>query len=361
MAKKLIIVPGMGNKSAEEFKVEVSDAFKNAFNLYQKYYGMSAEDFVEIIPFEYNDIFDQDREKMSNQAQPIVDRLDTLDSLDNGSESLTKKAIEEISKIEAGINDDDFFKTHWLDVFFYRFTILGEMVRIKLSNLIDKSILDLGGNAQRLHILGHSLGTSVLHDTLAKQYSDQFQTSKVKKLSVNTHKLGSLHLIANTSRVLESFIKVNLSTVKPGRRGCVHKYLEYRHIFDPITWPRAFNPSDNGNWISSDSWNIFKRYKLQRLTSVTNEHGNVHDINHYILNPLVHRELFSDVFGIKLTEDEKNEGYENYYSKTFGKVADDLDESLSKLKSFNIENIKGLFKSIKALKDFVEGAGGDFL
>ncbi len=360
MAKsiKLIIVPGMGKHTAKSFKKEFIDSFKQTFNLYQDLNGQSIEDYAEIIPFDYNIIIDRERERMANHAKPINDRLDALKNI--GGKGLLKKLIQEITKIESSINDDDFFKTHWLDVFFYRFTTLGEEIRIKLAKVVNDRIINSIGDAQNVHLLGHSLGCSIIHDTLAKQFSDDATINYEHNLSINTHKLGSINMIANTSRVLESFIDVKKSLVKPGPTGCAHKYNEFRHALDPITWPKPFNPTDNGQWISSDRWNIFKSYNLKRLTSLTNEHGNVHDISHYIFNPLVHREIMQTILGISLTEEQKQNGYENFYSKTFSGVAGELQNSLESLKRINIENISGLFKAIRVLKDFVEDLGGHY-
>ena len=226
--------------------------------------------------------------------------------------------------------------------------------------MVAKQILESFGDSQQVHILAHSLGCSIIHDSLAKQYSDKSKIDYKKNLSIHTHKLGSINMIANTSRVLQSFIKVKDSLVKPGPTGCTSKFIEYRHILDPITWPMPFNPTDNGVWISNDSWNIFKRYKYKRLTSVTSEDGNVHNISHYLLNPKVHQENFKNICGIKLSKSQQKEGYENFYSKTLGNVATELETAVSKLKVINIENISGLFKSIKTLKEFIEKLGGQY-
>jgi len=356
MAKpKLILVHGMGQHTPASFKKEFNDACKEAFNLYSGFTNKSAEDYVELVPVGYNDIFDEQREAMAKRSKPVLDRLNQLPGMGDDLGKIAK----EITSIEKMIDDEEFFKTHWLDVIFYRFTTLGENVRIRVGKAIAEAIATVNGGSSQVHVLGHSLGTAVVHDTLAKLYDDQYVLEDTDNLGVVTHKLGSLHLVANTSRVLESFVNVDRSVVKPGQGGCTAKYIEYRHKLDPITWPRSFDPTDNGTWISNDSW-FFKRYQLIQPTSVTNEHGNTHNIKHYVFNPLVHQELFKKVFGITMTDEQIQEGHENYVDKTLGGVADNLKTSIDKLKSKNLENVKGVIEAMKALKAFIEKLGGQY-
>jgi len=352
MAKpKLVLVHGMGQHTANSFKNDFNEACKMAFNLYPSFSGKSAKDYVDLVSVEYNDIFDEYREKMAERSKPVLERLRAIPNM---SGDLTSIASE-ITKIEANIDDDDFFKTHWLDVIFYRFTPLGEYVRIRVGKEIARTIGSLNGGAYRVHVLGHSLGCAVLHDSLAKLYDDNYTLGDEENLSTRMHKLGSLHMVANTSRVLESFVPVNKSVVKPGPGGCTAKYYEYRHSLDPITWPKPFNPTDNGGWISNDSW-FFKRYQLIRPTSITSEHGNTHSIGHYIFDPKVHLKIFKKIFGLAPTKKQISEGHENFIDQTLARVANDLEESLGRLRTIDIESIKGLLESANALKTFIGGA-----
>lgn len=346
----------MGQHTEESFKKEFIDGCRWAFDLYPGYTGKSPEEYAEIISVSYNDIFDEHRERMANRATPILERLQLIPEMGG---SFLSDAINAMTEIESEINDDDFFKTHWLDVLLYRFTTLGEVARIRLGAKISSAVGTVNGGGKRVHVLGHSLGTAVVHDCLAKLYDDDYVFGNLGNLSDVKHKLGSVHMIANTSRVLESFVNVNKSVVKPGPGGCTYIYREYRHNLDPITWPKSFNPTDNGSWISNDSW-FFKRYELLMPSSITNQHGNTHNVRHYLANPLVHQQLFKKVFGLELTDEQKLEGHDKYIGLTLAGVADELEESLEELKTINIENVKGLIKTANALKDFVEQLGGQY-
>lgn len=353
---KVIIVHGMGQHTGDSFKKEFIEGCQWAFNLYPGYSGKSPEEYVDIIPFAYNEVFDEYRQKMANRAENINDRLKSIPGMDGDFLFDSAKAI---SEIEQEINDDDFFKTHVLDVLFYRFTTLGEVVRIRLGELVAHVVGTVNGGSSRVHVIGHSLGAAVVHDCLACLYDNNYKLGNVDNLSDVMHKLGSVHMIANTSRVLESFAKVSASLVKPGPGGCTYFYREYRHVLDPITWPKPFNPTDNGGWISNDSW-FFKRYELLRPSSITNAHGNTHNIRHYLANPLVHLQLFKRVFELGLTDQQIADGHDKYIGQTLTVVANDLQNSLEHLKTQDLESIKGIIQCAKTLKDFVEKLGGQY-
>jgi hypothetical protein len=353
---KLIAVHGMGQHTEESFKKEIVDSLKSAFQLYPSLQDKDPEAYTDIISVGYNGIFDAYREKVSDRGKTIEERLKSIDGM---SDDLISKAVKKIASIETEIGEDELFNTHWLDVLLYRYTTLGEQVRIKVGTSIAEALSYVNGGGKNVHILGHSLGTAVVHDTLAKLYEDKFSLKDIKNLNVTSHKLGSVHMVANTSRVLESFVNVSRSLVKPGGGGCTRFYREYRHALDPITWAKSFNPTDNGGWISNDSWYL-NRYRLARPTSLTNEHGNVHSIQHYLENPKVHLEIFSKVLDIKLTKEQIQEGHYNYIDSSLEGKANDLEETVSDLKKLDLENVQGLIKSAIALKDFVKKLGGEY-
>lgn len=352
----IVLIHGMGDHTKDSFKAQFVNACNEAFNLYPSLKGKDINDFVNIHPVGYNHIFDTHRAAMADRAKNLQERLDGLGGLlKNSMVSLTNK----LNKIDAKLGDDDFYVTHWLDVFFYRYTVLGEDVRIE----VGKGILDAldKEESQNVHVLGHSLGTAVAHDTLAKLYSKAFIPNKTDYLSTTMNKFGSLHMVANTSRVLETpeITSVYDSVVKPGAGGCCSRYREYKHVFDPITWVRPFTPSDNNGWISHDSFQL-RRYELITNTSITNKHGNTHAIEHYLLNPNVHLPLFKYVCNIRLDDDEKQTGHDAYIAQTMSGVARDLEDALDNLRVHNQDSVESLILAANTLKQFIEDLGGQY-
>jgi len=353
---KLLIVHGMGQHTEASFKGEFVNGCEWAFNLYSNYAGKSPEEYVEIIPVAYNDIFDDFRETLADRSAPAATRLQAIPDM---SGALLTKAITALADFESEIDDDEFFKTHWLDVFLYRFTLLGELVRIRVGRKIADAIGTVYGGPQNVHIMAHSLGTAVVHDTLSQLYNPDYTLGDIGHLSDVMHKFGSLHLVANTSRVLESIVKPSQSVVKPGTNGCTHYYREYRHKLDPVTWPKPFDPKNNGNWISRYRWES-RKYALVKPDSVTNEHGNTHNIRHYLADPLVHREIFERIFDLQLTDEQKTEGQQNYADATLSDVAEDLKDALAELEDLDLDSINGVAMAALKLKTFVEQLGGQY-
>ncbi len=355
----LIVVHGMGQYKDGTFKHEVVTALEEAFNLYPHLAGKKVGEFVDIVPFEYDKIFDEKRKELADSGKEITEFIGGLDDMEG---DFLTDALVKLASLQEKLGKDNFVNTHWFDVFLYRFTTLGEFARIKLGRETSKLVGSVSGGPSQVHMLGHSLGTTLVHDTLAKLYDkkrDFGEFQNVDQLSIRSQKLGSVHMIANVSRLLESFVKVDESLVKPGFTGCCRYYREYRHKLDPITWPKPFNPSNNGRWISRDDMH-FKRYFLQRITSVTNKHGNTHDVKHYLANPDVHQVLFEKVLAITLTSEQATEGARNYGDMTLAGVADDLAEAIEELRRLNLDSLIGLINCAKEARAFVESLGGEY-
>ncbi|WP_218312481.1 hypothetical protein [Alteromonas antoniana] len=231
----LIMTHGMGSSTAASFNKEVVDAFQHAYNQYPSFKNKNIEELIDIEVIEYNSILEEHRQAMAEEAASVANVLAGIPG-QNVTQELTTKLTQYTEKFGA----DTFFYTHLLDVLFYRFTVLGELCRIRVGKAIIKAVKERG--AANVHILGHSLGTAVVHDALASAYSEGFDIeNEITALSPEMHKLASVQLVANVSRVLELFINVDQSVVKP-HTGCTFAYREYRHRYDPFTRVRPFNP-----------------------------------------------------------------------------------------------------------------------
>lgn len=347
----LLLIHGMGNHTPESFKGEFDSAMAQAFKLYPSLATRTFTEYADVEAIGYNNFFEDYRQGQSNK-----DHFNQL-MTDLPTSSL-KKLFQKILNMQGGLADDEFFNSHWLDVLIYRFTTLGTNIQLHVAKRIAQAIVDEQGFAQRVHVLGHSLGTSVLHDSLAKLYGNA-STDLPDPLSVVTHKLGSLHFVANTSRLLESFIDVKDSVVKPDPNGCTNRYREYRHLLDPIARIKPFNPTGNGGWISDYAWEE-KYYELHPLTTVTNEHGDTHNIEHYLYNPKAHLPLFTEVAGIELSEAEIGQGKMTYLSQSLQGVAEKAEKSFKNISISDTATVSDFVKAVKNLQAFVEKLGGNF-
>jgi pimeloyl-ACP methyl ester carboxylesterase len=351
--KKLIVVHGMGQHDAASVKKEVTEGLTTAFNLYTSLNGTKVDSQIDIVPVAYNSFFDDYRKKLEERSGSLGERLAAIDT----SVPFPIDVVKRINNLEADLAKDEFFTTHWLDVILYFLTLLSEPIRLKVAEAIADAIAEVGG--ANVHVMGHSLGTAVVHDTLAKAYGPDnllANTGKVLNLSPIEHCLGGVHMVANVSRALQTFVKVGSSIVRPGPLGCTSVFFEYRHRLDPIPKIRPFNPTDNDGWVPHD---IFQSvYRLIEPSSVTA--ANVHDLRHYLITPAVHLPLFRLLFGFRPKKAEQDAAEAAYLANTVLGKAQALQAAFGDLQPTDADSLRAVLDAARALKDMVLGFGEAF-
>ncbi|MET0053100.1 MAG: hypothetical protein ABW095_18740 [Candidatus Thiodiazotropha sp.] len=338
--KTLIVIHGMGTHTEATVKKEVRSALESAFGTYSSLKGKKPSDFFDLVAVEYNSFFEDYRKALANKSDVIT----ALRGV-QGNFPLLPKAVDEIAGLEQELTNDSFFATHWLDVILYRFTLLAEPIRLKVAEAIVKAVIAKGSS--NVHVLGHSLGTAVLHDTLAKLYGP---IPGPTNLSNTSDRLGGVYQIANVSRLLQTFSKVGSSDVRPGI-GCCTVFTEHRHKFDPFTKFKPFDPINNGEWIPT---NIFRSaYLLNEPNEVTST--NVHALGHYLLNPSVHLPLLRQlrVFPRMPNATERAEAEDAYLSQTVQGKAIAVRDAFEQIDASE-PSIRKLIMAAKDFKDMVE-------
>ena len=347
----LIIVHGMGDP--KDFKQEVIDSLNSGLKLYPAYKKEKIEELVDIVYYDYDGVFNKYRKAMASSVKKFASRLDALEAADlhpiRGDASGSALGF---LTWEKDIDGDSFFKTHVIDVLFYRYSFLAEPARIGLAQKIVKAVEDKG--AEHVHVLGHSLGTSVVHDTLESLYKKYDGHKREKNLEPTLHRLGSVHLVANVSRVLQSFMQVDKSLVRPN--GCTHAYYQYRHSVDPFTWPSPFDPIENGFWTSGHIASE-RRYRALRPTAVMEV--NTHAITHYLRDPVCHGPLLQ-MLSFKLTNADIAEAAAEYSKESLQGKAEALHQAWKKAELDRLEGVAGLIKAGKALRDLLANFGVPF-
>lgn len=357
----VIIVHGMGSTTAEEFEKEFIDACEAAFKNYGKIKGEKASKSFDIKTFAYNEIFEGVRSQMTSGSSTIKEFISN-----NRSGKATKELpglVDSVDRLYDFIGGDSKYATHWLDILIYRMTLFGEDVRIHFADFLVKVMRENVGSSSDIHVIGHSLGTSVVHDTLAKLYVDDFPfktNTGVKapgKLNLNGYRLGSIHLFANVSRVLESFINVEESIVKPGDHGCTQYFYQYVHQLDPIPRVKPFRPSRTAGWLSPKIWD--EQYKLVETSSITA--GNPHSLSHYLLDPENNYPLFKKIFpDALLNENDKKKAKKKFDELTLENRAKKFEQEFKDMNLSDKASVSDLLKAMDDLKDFLDGIGDEW-
>lgn len=354
-SKALLLVHGMGShtppstEARGSFGKQVIDTCNLALKLYPKHKGKGIEDYVDIVEFNYNAWFDEVRKHMKKKADSVGDRLSGIAA--HYKVTFPIGLVGELASLESKFGDNEFFYTHWLDVIFYS-TILGAKVRVDAGKEVAKLVRDYG--AGNVHVLAHSLGTAVLHDTLSLLYRPETDlANEIPDLDVTNHKLASVWMVANVSRLINAATKLAeplTSVVRPGNEGCSIVFNSVRHKLDPFTWISRFSPQNNGKWISEYAYDA---YYLDIVNSlVTN--ADTHKITQYLEDPNVCEALFSQLFKFNASVTDLERARDRYRKKAIQGAYALLEAEFSDLKIKDFESWKEFLTAAKKLIAAIE-------
>lgn len=354
----VVLIHGMGNHSAPKpdsnqrgsFGKECIDTFNTALQMYPSLQGSGIEDKVNFVEIHYNHLFDTFREEMAKNGQTFKDLLGGA----GASSALggVSGLVQAVINFEASLDGDDVLFTHWLDVILYKL-YFGEIVRLhvakRLGDIITRS------NTRDIHILAHSLGTAVAHDSLSKIYSgDYADNDEVADLSPVTHKLASVWQIANVSRMANSVLEISnpyKSVVKPGATGVAATMMNIHHKLDPFTLAKKFSRPDNGKWIPKAVFN--RAYNDIETTAITQI--NTHSITQYLHDPQVHLNLFNQLGIAMPPEAEIDNAMESYRGLIIDGAVNQLKDKFAGIKKSNsatfVEFYELAGQLVEAIKD----------
>jgi hypothetical protein len=270
----------MGKHTPGRFRAQFVDSVNAAMRRYRGFEKKKIENLVIVEEINYDRFFDEARERMARRAIPVYQRLEKFAALTGRGAGLVLK----LANIERKFGRDEFLYTHLLDVILYT-TLLGARVRLEVGRRLGRVIADYP--TRKVHVVAHSLGTAVVHDTLDLLYRENSSFSDgLPGLDLVTHRLSSIWMIANVSRLMCSLTGQQHpygSVVRPGTGGCTNLFVNVRHELDVFTWFRKFDPPNDTSWIPRES---FELSYVPIATSVVRQ-PNTHDFSDYIEDPLV--------------------------------------------------------------------------
>ena len=330
------------------------------------------EQEIEFIEIRYDDIFDLVLERFQNltnqfkrvdpglipaQLQGILDTLNDLDG---------------VGARYAG------------DVLLYRLKLVSTTVLLRVMKRITETVARIGlvdaGQPVKYGILGHSLGTTVVHDalhllatqpvisseamlaelrTVLPELADDYvQDFGANPFSAGTFQFEAIYMVSNTSRLLhttdkgpyESLVRPYRSVASPG--ACASFY-NIDHRWDPVSKVKPFRLADAWGGDASDATQI----EVEHVYQV-----NIHALDHYLMNPKVHAAIFGHLAG-SFGPDDWDEAEERVTSGTFKRWGPDFDLEAKKQELRNklqakvdaalgdsrIEKLRELLAQVKAL------------
>lgn len=372
MAKPLFIaIHGMGEHTKKSFRAEISAPLNKAMSHFQglkdKYHfalrleddddGLAEEDKgLDLVVIEYNSIFNELRKELADNAGEIESKLGGLASMP----SLVTRLIN----LDSKLNQNKFFYTHLLDVIFYH-TFYEQKIQVHVAKQILGAID--GNNYRPIHFIGHSLGTAVLHDTLHKLYRNEFtqeqkdEMGNYIQLDAEEFRINTINMVANVSKLLPAGKDPYTSIVKAGEEGICNDFINCRHVLDPFTVIQRFTPKTHWSDLAMNN------YHNEVINDV--ERGNVHDIDHYLADPVIFEKLFIKYFpGYYIptpteTESAREEHRQTTLQGDFDRLRDEIknaevefswNEESNELEFPDKDDFDDIIKSFAKLKDKID-------
>lgn len=352
----LVVTHGMGVHTEASTKETVVKAANIALQRYPTYRSAKFENFVEVKAIGYDDIFEAERIRITQSNKPVSEYF-------RSAANLPSLFIENIVGLEQDIGEDNFYTTHALDVLLYA-ALHGERVRLRTLEKLC-GFMESKGDAA-FHVMGHSLGTAVMHDTLHKAYTGGITDEKANKnykLDTITHKLDSLWMVANVSRLLYALNPIRTTNdpkdtvVKPGTgpECCAFHMYNVRHILDPFTKYFSFSPHPGEGWLHPDDYDDFYHYLVTRKIG---ESVNPHDLAGYLMDPLVSYPFLKRVMPPGTFNPTKEEVIEAH--KNVRNLVSELQKITNYVENISpIQDFRTFLKMVKEFEEYIETQKGD--
>jgi hypothetical protein len=338
----VLVIHGMGSHEPGKFKKDIAGGLNEAANSFGLI-DFDINEKVEFFQFNYSTFLDEIRQRDADHASSIADHLILLQGHGLGENIVTK-----LTEFFADFDEDDMLYTHWMDVVYYGLMFWGEKIRVDFAKKINDVMIEANLGNRDVHIIAHSLGTAVAHDTLVKLFrKDVDITSKVPGLDIAKFRIKSLWTIANVSRLLNLLNDIadpNKSIVNATDNGCIDYLVNVRNILDPFTWSKQYNREDG-------------KYELLEVETV--RYWNTHDIKEYMAAPPVASYIFSYILGIQLSDSQWEAGVTKHAEISVNRSFAELKASFQDLKNQTetddkLEALEQMFTAAKAFKDRME-------
>ncbi len=333
----VLVIHGMGTHALGEMKKAVSEGLNEAADNFGLD-NFTIENKVEFIEFNYSDFLDEIRERDASQAATMAEHLTLLHG-----HGLGTSVVEELTSFFNDFDEDEMLYTHWMDVVYYGLMFWGEKIRVDCAKKINDVLITAHAANRDVHIVAHSLGTAVLHDTLAKLYrGDADITSAVPNLDIAKFTVKSIWMVANVSRllnILNGIADPEHSIVHSGHDGCTASFYNVRNKFDPFTWIKKYDRQATN---------------LETIEVNTVRQLNTHDIKEYMATPYVADCFFASVLGSTLTLEQWDNGVTEHGKTTVNKSVEELELAFESLRqvSTTTGKVAALQTFFTLLKEF---------
>lgn len=355
----LFIVHGIGQHEAG-WAAQAEQALRARWDAIEGCREQAASaDAFEIVPLGYDAIFEGIRQRWRDDLDQVLGALGEFDP--------PPGAVDAIVTLWRQTDDDSFLTTHVLDLILY---VLVPQVRHRVCVHVFKQLRDrlvpTGRPLPLWSIIGHSMGTSVVHDVLqgaVMQHWDAY-AGPLPPGTITPYIVG---MLANCSRVLERKPPENHtgpwpwdvygSAVWPGRldtRAMCSHYFNVVHSLDPVPRPKPFVPDDTWPGLAEQgSARRMAPYVKVRLDVATQL--NVHTLEHYLADPDCYVPLFRLLGGMKVVSKADETALRATHDQRHLPQAR-IDDLRQRLALAQIDRFRDIIDWARKLLPFIPGA-----
>jgi len=276
-------------------------------------------DGVRIVPLSYCEIIIRELQLWDEAGSS-----DVAKAFDAKFPHLGPGRISQLSGVSK--TDAPYFWNGPVDVLFYRL-FLDRDIRTHVREQIAQALTaNAVGSLPPCSFICHSLGTSVLHDTLAELLGAPDVFGGFANMDIQLYAS-----VANVSKVLQSVANPHGSQVRPiGSQGdgrtpaMVRQFLNVHHVADPVAHIGMFRPM----WDSATS--LYRDVETTELKYV-----DVHGLVHYLEHPRVHIPILRAACGITIDQAAEAKALKDYARVKGDQCPAELDalfKSMTKLK-----------------------------
>lgn len=293
--------------------------------------GGSEADFkklLDLVPIRYDDKFDELYKKWGSEVETLRGHLKGF----AGAEATLGPLLDSIEKPGSGVSKQKFFYTHALDLLWYwANSILRDRIVVRAATQVLDCIEEhFGPMSEAFSLVGHSMGTSVVHKLIQHLYREP----RYQKLMERGFRFRVVMQISNVSFALsDDRDRHYANEVRPSvvaGQGCCDIFINASNKFDLISevWP--FAPTLE-TWLDRKSHiEAQSIYFPRRTADVTSR--NVHSICHYFENPAVYIPFFEAVIEQRLEQADKDAAIKAFESRTVAGQFKGLKDQLAKLR-----------------------------
>lgn len=331
------------------------------------------EDQIQFIEIRYDDIFDL----ILSRFQGLTEQFKRVDP------ALMPAILTKTNEILS--NPDNVAARYAGDVVLYQLKLVSTTVLLRVMQRITETVSTIGrvhdGQVIKYGILGHSMGTTVVHDALqllatqpmissdailndlqqaipelAHDYVQNFGNNPFSDVNFQ---FDAVYMVSNTSRLLHTTaLGPYESLVRPfnlqNSKAVCRSFYNIEHQWDPVSKVKPFRLADAWGGHTEGAMQVDVDHLYQE---------NVHALDHYLLNPLVHASIFfqmAPAFKLKhLREAQTHVATDTFKRWGPGFEPDALKQALkTKLEArvqeaLGSEKVEKLQALLKQLKQFV--------